>query len=160
MEESTKQSARKLLSVAVVILIPLFLIFYVWAPPPQDTDLVLDTGAVNYPAAVLSLRSTSELLVTVAMAVLGAIGLMVARGARSGALIIGLAATGFIAALMVIFFAGKVGVLAAYTLAAPNGGDVASMLAMLNNEAVATLIAGLSLAVIAVLEAFAAAEKG
>jgi cytochrome bd-type quinol oxidase subunit 2 len=159
MQESMKQRARKLFSVAVVLLVPLFLIFYVWAPPPQDAELVLDTRAVNYPAAVLSLRSTSELLVTVAMAVLGAIGLIVARGARSGPLIIGLAATGFVAALMVIFFAGKVGVLAAYTLAASNGDHVAALLSMLNNEAVATLVAGLSLAVIAVLEAFAA-EKG
>lgn len=153
MPGTSKRRRQKALYVAGVILLPLLLVFFVWTPDAPDPGLVLDRNALNYPAAVLSLRSTSELLVTVAMAVLGAIGLLMVRLRRSSPLIVGLAATGFIGALMSIFFACRVGFNAAITLAAP-GGNVEKVTEMLNNQAMATLLAGLSLAAIAVLEAF------
>lgn len=153
MQGSTKGRVVKMLYVAAVIAVPLILIMWVWAPAPEEASMHLDPKSPNFPAAIQSLRSTSDLLVTVAMAVLGAIGLLMVRLGRSSPLIVGFAATGFFGALMGIFFAGKVGFLAAFALASPKS-DIRMMLEMLNLQAVATLIAGLSLASIAVLEAF------
>jgi len=153
MRGTSKKPSMKAFYVAGVILVPLILVFFVWTPNAPDPGLVLDPSAENYPAAILSLRSTSDLLVTVAMAVLGAIGLLMVRLRRASPLIVGLAATGFIGSLMSIFFACRVGFNSAITLAAPKG-NVEMVTDMLNNQAMATLLAGLSLAAIAVLEAF------
>jgi len=147
----------KPLFVAGVIIVPLILIFFVWPPPSEQPGMVLEPNSLNYPAAVLSLRSTSDLLVTVSMGVLGGVGLLMVRMAKADPLIIAFAGLGFIGALMSIFFASRLGFLAAFTLASPKG-DIPAMLSMLNNQALATLLAGLSLAAIAVLEAFA--DKG
>jgi len=143
----------KALYVAGVIFIPLILIMYVWAPPPEQPGQMLDPRSPNFPAAVQSLRSTADLLVSVSMGVLGGIGLLMVRLGRSNPLIVFLAATGFMGALMTIFFACQVGFLGAVTLASPRG-DLPRLLEMLNNAALSTLVAGLSLASIAVLEAF------
>ena len=142
----------KALLVAGVLIVPLFLIFVVWAAEPADPNVFIDPKSPNYPAAVQSLQSTSDLLVTVAMAVLAAIGLLVARLAKASPVIVAFAALGFIGSLMSIFFACRIGFLSAFTLAATNG-NVVALLDLLDNQAVATLIAGLSLAAIAVLEA-------
>lgn len=142
----------KALIVAGVILVPLFLIFYVWAAPAADPAVVIDPKSPNYPAAVQSLQSTSDLLVTVAMAVLGAIGLLMVRLKRANAPVVAFAALGFVGALMSIFFASRLGFTSAFTLAATKG-DIATLLALLDNQAISTLVAGLSLAAIAVLEA-------
>ena len=158
MAEKSKQRVVKMLYVAGVILVPLILILWVWAPAPEEADMMLDPRSPNFPAAIQSLRSTSDLLVTVAMAVLGAIGLLMVRLGRSSPLIVGFAAAGFLGALMGIFFAGTVGFLAAFALASPKS-DIQMMMEMLNFQALATLIAGLSLASIAVLEAFADKES-
>ena len=142
----------KALIVGGVIVFPLFLIFYVWAPPAADPAVVIDPKSPNYVAAVQSLQSTSDLLVTVAMAVLGAIGLLMVRLARANTAIVAFAALGFFGALMSIFFASRLGFTSAFTLAATKA-DIATLLGLLDNQAIATLVAGLSLAAIAVLEA-------
>jgi len=157
MQGTSKLRRLRWLFVAGVILVPIILIFFVWPPARPDPLMVLDPKAENYPAAVASLRSTSDLLVTVAMGVLGGIGLLMVRLSRANPLVIGFAGAGFIGALMSIFFASRLGFLAAFTLAAPKH-DIPGMLSMLNNQALATLVAGLSLAAIAVLEAFADKE--
>jgi hypothetical protein len=143
----------KTLLVAAVIVVPLFLILFVWAPPPQDPSLLIDPRSPNYPAAVQSLQNTSDLLVTVSMAVLGAIGLLVARLGKSTVTIMVFAAIGFMGSLMSIYFGCRVGFTAALTLAATRV-DVMPLLDLLNNQAISALVAGLSLAAIAVLEAF------
>lgn len=142
--------------VLLVLTVPAFLIFYVLAPAPLDLPASIDPKAATYSDAVERLQSSSEMLVTVTLAIAGAAGVLTARAKRAKPFIATFASLTFTCAIVSIFFASRIGYAGALTLAA-NDGDILSLLNMFDSQGISALLAGIFLGSLAVIEA--GAEK-
>ena len=140
------------LLVLLVLFIPSILIFWVFAPAALDLPSTIDPKASTYGDAVERLQSSSEMLVTVTLAITGAAGLLTARTKNRNALIAIFAFLTFTSAVVSVFFASRVGYAGALTLAADEG-DILALASMFDAQAISALLAGLFLAAIAVIDA-------
>jgi hypothetical protein len=138
--------------VALVLTVPAILIFYVLAPAPLDLPACIDPHAATYADAVERLQSSSEMLVTVTLAIAGAAGVLTARAKKAKTLIAVCASLTFTCAVVSVFFASRIGYAGALTLAA-NDGDILSLVSIFDSQGIATLLAGLFLGALAVVEA-------
>ena len=141
-----------ILLVLFVIAVPSILIFWVFAPPPLDLPASIDPKAPGYVAAVERLQSSSDMLVTVTLAIAGAAGVLTARAKKAKTLIAFFAGLTFTSAVVSIFFASRIGHAGALTLAAVQG-DILALANMFDAQATSALCAGLFLAALAVVDA-------
>jgi hypothetical protein len=106
---------------------------------PIEPTSAFDPKAEHYPEAIERLENTSQMLVTITLATLGAAGLIVTRS--SSVLQRGAAASVFFCSVASLYCATKLGYAAALTLAADKG-DITRIAPLLDSQALAALVAG------------------
>jgi hypothetical protein len=118
---------------------------------PVSLPPAFDPKAAHYPDAIERLESTSEALITVALATIGGAGFLLLR--RSSVALLAGAAAVFMCSVQSLYYATMLGHFSALTLAADQG-DIKNLVPLLDNQALALLAAGISLALTAGIAAF------
>ena len=154
MKRGSFLGAMPAIAVAVV---PIALVWIVAADISAITiPAAFKPNAEHYPEAIERLESTSQMLVTVTLATLGAAGflLMNNRSALNAAAAFAI----FGCSVLSLYYATKLGFYAAVSLAADQG-DIVRIAPLLDNQAIAALVAGLMMGGMAMISGMRATAK-